>query len=292
MIVREPVVAGQFYPADRDACLQQLVALLEDAEAPVEQGTARYVGGLVPHAGWMCSGRVAARVFRVLAAQEPPRVIVMLSGVHRYRGRQAALFGTGRWETPLGPVAIDSRLAERILGHTNLIVDDPYAHEAEHSLEVQMPFVRHLFPDIPIVPIMIPIDPRASEVGDAVGRTIKTFNYNALVIGTTDLTHYGPRYGFTPEGVGTKGNTWAKVENDSRFVDLLCAMRSEDLVPEAAAHKNACNSGAAAATVTAARVLGASRGLLLEHTTSGEILAEDTAEQPSDSVGYAGVVFA
>ena len=200
------------------------------------------------------------------------------------------MFGSGRWETPVGSVAVDARLAERILSHTNLIVDDAYAHVDEHSLEVQMPFVAHLFPDTPVVPIMVPIVPTAPEIGEAVGRTLKTYNYDALVVGTTDLTHYGPRYGFTPHGVGRQGHDWAK-ENDRRFVELLCSMRAAELVPEAASHRNACNSGAAAATIAATRALGATDGVLLEHTTSSEVLGGEGAGDQDDSVGYAAVVF-
>lgn len=300
MIVREPVVAGQFYPANGEACTAEIVELLRQAStAPnvrdqlgdIATSRSRPVAGLVPHAGWVFSGAVTAEVFNVLAASSQPSSIILFGGVHRYRGNHAAVFSSGRWDTSLGPVDVDYRLAERILGHTNLIVDDPYAHEDEHSLEVQVPFIRHLFPEAKIVPIMVPPTDTADEVGEAVGRTLTAYKYDALIIGTTDLTHYGPRYGFIPEGVGTHGNDWAKHENDRRFIDLLCSMRVRQLVPEATTHKNACSSGAAAATVAAAKALGATRGVLLEHTTSSEVLADRGTEEQTDSVGYAGVVF-
>jgi AmmeMemoRadiSam system protein B len=131
----------------------------------------------------------------------------------------------------------------------------------------------------------------AYEIGEAVGRTLKVYDYDALVIGTTDLTHYGPNYGFTPHGVGAAGNTWAKEENDRRFIDLLLALRGEELVAEAARHRSACSSGAAAATVGAVVALGASKATLLEHTSSAEVLGSKTPGEMTDSVGYAGVVF-
>lgn len=202
------------------------------------------------------------------------------------------MFGAGRWETPIGPALVDNRLTERILGHTNLIVDDPYAHEEEHSIEVQVPFVKHLFPDAKIVPIMVPPVEIADEVGQAVGRTLTSYQYDVLIIGTTDLTHYGPRYGFNPHGIGSNGNAWAKSENDRRFIDLLCAMKAKELVPEAYEQKNACSSGAAAATVAAAAALGATQGVLLEHTTSSDVLRGQAPGAEEDSVGYAAVVFA
>ncbi len=301
MIVREPVVAGQFYPSGGDACRRDLEELLSSNSSDADDAR-EYVGGLVPHAGWMCSGGVAAKVFDTLVsswtkhADRPsgrkphPDVIILIGGVHRHRGKEAAMFGSGRWETPVGSVSVDARLAERIMGHTNLIVDDPYAHADEHSLEVQIPFVAHLFPNTPIVPIMVPIVTTAPEIGQAVGRTLKAYKYDALIVGTTDLTHYGPQYGFTPHGDGEDGQTWAK-ENDRRFVDLMCGMRAAELVPEAASHRNACNSGAAAATIAASQAIGATDGVLLEHTTSAEVLNRRGAADQDDSVGYAGLVF-
>jgi len=290
MMIREPVVAGQFYPGNPERCRAEVLQLLKEGSADYDSNK-RPVGGIVPHAGWVFSGAVAAKVFNALAASRSPDVIVLLGGVHRFQGREAALFTAGRWETPLGPVEVDDRLAERIMGHTNLIVDDAYAHEDEHSIEVQMPFVKHLFPQAKVVPIMVPVTPIAYEVGEAVGRTLTAYKYDALVVGTTDLTHYGPRYDFIPHGVGAKGNTWAKDDNDRRFVDMVCSMKAKELVPEAADRKNACASGAAAATVAAATALGATKGVLLEHTTSSEVVAGGMPDDQYDSVGYAAVVF-
>lgn len=290
MIIREPVVAGRFYPADLHQCRIEIIEYLKPGPTSIDPDT-RLIGGLVPHAGWACSGAVAGKVFDALAKSRSPSVVILLGGVHQYRGRQAAMFASGRWETPLGAVDIDERLTERITGHTNLIVDDAYAHEQEHSIEVQMPFIKHLFADAKIVPIMVPPSDKADEVGEAVARTLKAYDYDALIVGTTDLTHYGPGYGFTPHGVGSAGHTWAKMENDTRFIELVCSMKTQGLVLEAGKRKNACSSGAVAATLAAVKSLGGSRGVLLEHTTSAEVLAGRTQGEQTDSVGYAGVVF-
>ncbi|MFQ5590397.1 MAG: AmmeMemoRadiSam system protein B [Phycisphaerae bacterium] len=292
MRVREPVVAGQFYPRQDGECTDQLDDLLRSVTAWTCPADTRLVGGLVPHAGWMCSGAVAARVLNTLAVPGAPEVIVLFGGVHRMRGREGALFADGRWETPIGPVHIDTRLAERILSQTSLIVDDPQAHADEHSIEVQMPFIARLFPGVKVAPIMVPPVGTAYEVGQAVGRTLAAYDYDALVIGTTDLTHYGPSYDFTPHGIGPRGNAWAKNVNDTPFLELVCALRGADVVEHAQRYKNACSAGAVAALLGAATTLGASRGILLDHTTSSEVLAESRPGQCSDSVGYAGVLFA
>lgn len=290
MIIREPIVAGHFYAASAERCRSDLDSMLARVAGDAYSGDP-LVGGLVPHAGWACSGATAARVFHALSLRRSPKVLILFGGVHRYRGKEAAMFGSGRWETPLGPVEVDDRLAERILGHTNLIVDDPYAHEDEHSLEVQFPFIKKLFPEIKVIPIMVPINKFAAEVGQAVARTLNAYDYDALIVGTTDLTHYGPHYGFTPQGVGIRANAWAKEVNDRRFIDRVCRMQSTEVVAEAAAHRNACNAGAVAATIAAVTDLGATEGVLLEHTTSAEVLGGKAGAEMADSVGYAGIVF-
>lgn len=290
-MIREPVVAGKFYPEDRRACDTELDALLA-AETQRSELPTKLYGGIVPHAGWVYSGAVAAGVFRALRASRNAGVLILFGGVHGYRGRKAALFASGRWETPLGFVRVDDRLAERILGHTNLIAADAHAHEAEHSLEVQLPLVQRLFPGVPIVPIMVPPTPAAAEVGEAVARTIEVYEYDALVVGTTDLTHYGPHYGLVHHGTGPEANAWAKTENDRRFIDFVCAMRSTEVVAEANGRKNACNAGAVAATMRATLALGASQGILLSHVTSGEVASQRGLGGSENSVGYCGIVFA
>ncbi len=291
MIVREPIAAGRFYDAQPERCRNELRQLLGTSITDLVPSGRKVVAGLVPHAGWTCSGAVAALVYQTLAASSTPATIVVFGGVHRHRGRQAAMFAEGQWETPLGPVEIDARLAERVMGHTNLVVSDPYAHEGEHSIEVQVPFLRYIFPEAKILPIMVPPGSTADEVGDTVGRTLTTYNYDAIIVGTTDLTHYGPNYGFTPQGIGADGNEWAKDVNDARFVELVCAMQADSVVSEALEHRNACSSGAVAATIAAAKKLGASEGVVLEQTSSSEVLSKKMGTPQSDSVGYVGIAF-
>ena len=109
-------------------------------------------------------------------------------------------------------------------------------------------------------------------------------------LGSTDLTHYGPRYQFTPHGVGPEGLRWAKDVNDRRMLDVMIELREEDAVREAAEHRNACGAGAVAATIAACKAGGANRALVLAHTTSNEVLRARYGDM-EDAVGYAGVVF-
>lgn len=287
MMIREPAVAGTFYPATPDECGRALDECF--AERGVEQAVDDpIIGGLVPHAGWVCSGMIAARVFSAIAAQRTPEVVVIFGAAHRSIGAEGAVFPGGKWNTPLGSMTVDERLGERVMGHTNLIADDPYAHEAEHSIEVQVPLIQRLWPEAKLLPITVPPTDRSVEVGDAVGRTLTSYNYNAIVIASSDLTHYGSRYGFTPQGRGDDGLDWAKNVNDRRLIDRMLALDAGGIVPETREHRNACGGGAIAAAMTAAKTMGAQRGVLLEHATSRETLG---MSGDGNAVGYAGIVF-
>ena len=111
------------------------------------------------------------------------------------------------------------------------------------------------------------------------------------MVGSTDLTHYGPSYGFIPGGSGRAGLEWAR-ENDRRVLDLIEAMRAEDVIEETASRQNACGGGAIAATIAACSAMGATRGICLDYTTSAEMMKEAFGRSAEDAVGYAAVIFA
>ncbi len=290
MMIREPVQAGRFYAATAEQCRDDLRACLprRDELGPLP---AVVHGGIVPHAGWMCSGAVAARTFAAIAERRTPATVVVFGAVHWPMRSDAAVFGRGAWASPLGTIGIDERLAERVLGICPLVRDEPYAHEREHSIEVQVPFVQHFFPQARLLPIMVLPGPHAHEIGRAVARAAKDSDTDAVFLGSTDLTHYGPGYGMLSHGIGLPGLRWAKEYNDQRMIDLIVAMKEEAVVAEARAHQNACGAGAVAAAIAACRECGATTARVLEHTTSAEVLGELRMGSPVDAVGYAAIVF-
>lgn len=290
MIVREPAVAGAFYAASPQSCREHLGQLI-----PRELDTSvlpeKILGGIAPHAGWLFSGRVCGTVFAAIAARAQPATFVLFGATHRRIRKSAVLFAEGAWETPLGLAHIDARLAERVLGSTSLIEDDAYPHEDEHSIEVQVPFVQYLFPQARILPILVDPSSRAVEVGQAVARTVQISGADVAYVGSTDLTHYGPNYGFLPEGEGEPGLHWAKDVNDRRLIELMRLLKAEDVVREVAEHRNACGAGAIAATLAACRLAGAQKGVLLSHVSSHEVALSLQQNASQDAVGYAGLVF-
>ncbi|MBI4581155.1 MAG: AmmeMemoRadiSam system protein B [Planctomycetes bacterium] len=306
MSVRSPAVAGHFYPASDRACRSEIEACLAAADrvptrpdvdsdaaalrSAVAAGTQCLFGGIVPHAGWMCSGAVAGEVLRELCRPDVETVVVF-GAAHRLAGRKAAVFAEGGWSTPLGEIAIDEELASAVLSASQDVEPDSRAHQPEHSIEVQVPFVQYLTPSARLLPILVPHTVPASVVGRTVAEQARRMGRRTVFVGSTDLTHYGPRYDYTPKGVGPAGLAWAKDVNDRAIIDLIRRMEADQIAPEARRHQNACGAGAVAATVAACRSTGALRGVLLRHTTSGEVLRDRYGDM-DDAVGYAGVVFA
>jgi len=291
MQTRKPIVAGQFYPGQYSSCVAEINECLE-ARALDKSLPETIVAGIVPHAGWTFSGSVAAMVFSAIEQRHKEvHTFVIFGAAHGYFGQSPAVYDSGSWITPLGQVAVDEELADAILDKA-VAVSDPDAHRAEHSIEVQVPFIQHLFPDAEILPIIVPPTDQATSLGEAFGDIAKAKAGKRIVcIGSTDLTHYGPRYGFTPMGTGTQALEWAGKVNDRKFIDLALKLDPERLLASAAENCNACGPGAAAATVAAAKRLGKTKGLLLAHTDSNEVMLRKMGGVSQDSVGYAAIVF-
>jgi hypothetical protein len=292
MMVRKPAVAGRFYPRDRQGCLDEIKKMFVPQDFPDVPD--QPVGGIVPHAGWLFSGDTAFTVFRAIESRRRPSTFVLLGAAHRPMSGNA-LFSEGVWRSPLGEVPIDERLAGDILGRAgaaDLLSADPRAHDAEHSLEVQLPLLQYLFPDVEIVPILVCGNGDPVALGRVVGESIRDRQADAVCIGSSDLTHYGPSYGFTPQGLGEAAVRWVRDENDRRMLHLMETLDAEKVVPEARNHMNACGAGAIAATLAAVRVLGATAGHVVRYTTSFDVLRDKLGRTDYQAaVGYPGVVF-
>ena len=291
MQVRKPVVAGQFYPGQHDSCVSAIHECLEavNLNEPLPE---TIVAGIVPHAGWTFSGSLAVLVFSAIKQQhEKVNTFIIFGAAHGYFGASPVVSDKGVWATPLGEVVIDEELADAILS-TGQAVSDPSAHLSEHSIEVQVPFIQLLFAGAKIVPVLVTPTEQAVALGTLVGEIIGQQEGKKIVcIGSTDLTHYGPRYDFTPMGTGKNALEWAKEVNDKKFIDLAMKLEPEDLLASAVKDGSACGPGAAAATVAAAKKLGCKQGLLLGHNTSNEIMLQKMGTTSAEAVGYAGIVF-
>jgi len=283
MSIRQPR-ALNFYASE--CRKQEIERYLDGFQVPAEPS--KIVAGVVPHAGWGFSGAVAAKVFKCIKERSSPATFILLGAIHRWGIRKNSVYANGSWLTPLGEVEVDSNIAADLLDSLQtLLAEDPRAHSEEHSIEVQTPFIKYFFPQAMLVPIAIVPNSKSALTGQKIGKFVAENKKEIVVIGTTDLTHYGDNYGFTPQGYGPNALKWMR-KNDSRIIDLALDMKADSIVQEAMSNHNACGSGAMAATVSAAKAMGAEKGILIDYTTSHDVSRESNFYM---GVGYAGIVF-
>lgn len=283
MTVRKADFAGSWYPGNASDC-RQAIEEFSQSVFPCPSSSGEKMGGIVPHAGWFYSGRIACSVIKCLKAESEPDTCVIF-GKHLHPGSNNYLMKEGLWATPLGDLETDSELGEMLASEFSFTLETPSRYEQDNTIELQLPFIKYFFNDVKILPIGVPPSMDSIKIGERIAEISKTLDRKIVILGSTDLTHYGNNYGFSPKGVGEEAVEWVKNENDKKVVNLMLEMDPAGVVNEALENQNACCAGAVAAAIAAAKKLGASKGEKLIQTTSYDI-------RPDDSfVGYVGVVF-
>jgi AmmeMemoRadiSam system protein B len=241
-------------------------------------------------AGWICSGAIAGRTIATLAAQGPVDLVVVFGAIHTpVRVRQAALDSHQKWALPGGLADIPDALQRKLPERSALFIIEPRLHAQEHAVEVNVPLVQLAFPGAAVLPIEVPVDDNAAEIGRCTARLVRESSLKAVFLASSDFTHYGINYGFTPAGVGPAAMQWAK-DNDKRLLELISRLAVQELIPEVRQHHNACGAGAIVAMLTACQEFGATKAEVLRHATSYETLAQVAPQPPNNAVGYAAVV--
>lgn len=283
MAKRRADFSGSWYPAGRADCLGMIEEFKAEAR-PCPNGGKKPVGGIVPHAGWVFSGRTACNVFQCIKASSDPDTVVLFGG-HLHPGSGCYMMAEGVFDTPLGDLEVDEELALTLAREFPFELETPSRYNQDNTIELQLPFVRHFFPKARIVTMGVPparvslgIGERVVELCDSLGRSL-------VVIGSTDLTHYGPNYGFAPHGLGRQAVDWVRNEQDRRVIDRMLVMDGEGVISEGLKSQNACCPGAAAAAVAAARRMGARQGMELAYAMSCDTRPD------SSFVGYVGILF-
>ena len=268
--IRQPAVAGRFYPANPQRLRAEIEAYTTAPAAADTPPKIRALGCVVPHAGYMYSGHVAGAVYRRL---ERPQRMVILCPNHTGMGEPLAIMSEGAWQTPLGNAAIDEELAAELKQRMPLLTEDEQAHHSEHALEVQLPFLQVLAPGFRFVPIAVGTGhfDVLSALGIAIGNTLAQQHERILVIASSDMNHY-------------ESDSVTRVK-DRRAIEQVLALDPRglyDTVREG--NISMCGYGPAVIMLTAARKLGASKAELIRYATSGDVSGDKDMV-----VGYAGI---
>ncbi len=262
---RQPAVAGYFYPGRPEELREMIEGML-----PASRESKKAVAVISPHAGYIYSGKVAAAVY---ASVKIPETAVILGPSHRGIRPVFAVQANGVWQTPLGEVKVDSKLAQELLAACPLVEDDARAHLLEHSLEVQVPFLQYFQPEIAIVPVCVSAEADLAsleELGKALASVLSQAKREVLVVASTDMSHYVS-------------------QKEAEHKDFLAIKKIQALdfrgLYEVVLEKNIsmCGFQPTTAVLVASRELGATKAELVLYQTSGDVTGDRR-----EVVGYAG----
>jgi AmmeMemoRadiSam system protein B len=265
-MIRNPVVAGQFYPGNPKELKKQIEKFIQKETKKEE-----VLGIISPHAGYMFSGSVAGAVYSRIKI--PDKVIILCPN-HTGRGVPFSIITEGGWTTPLGEVKIASSLGKSILENSKYLEEDTSAHTFEHSIEVQLPFLQYLNPKLSFVPVCLSSSNYScyEDVALAIFNAVKNLGEQILIIASSDMTHY------ESHDVANK--------KDREAIDAILEL-DEKLFLKRIEGFNISMCGYVPATVMliACKELGAKVAKLVKYQTSGDITGDY-----SEVVGYAGII--
>ena len=265
-MIRKPVVAGQFYPGTASQ-LKTMIGEFVDEKVAKEE----VIGLVSPHAGYVYSGPVAGAVISKVKFKD---TFVIMGPNHTGMGKPLSIMTQGTWKTPLGEVEIDSELGKQILATSSHLEEDHVAHQYEHSIEVQLPFLQYFKPDIRIVPIMLAYASGDiyKEIGKELAKAIKDSNKGVVIIASSDMTHYEPQE--------------TAQEKDTQAIEAILDLNEDELLRRVdELNISMCGYAPTVSLISAAKELGATGAELVRYQTSG-----DTTGDYSAVVGYAGVI--
>ncbi len=265
-MIREPVVAGQFYPGSPAGLKKIIEGMVDDKSEKVEA-----IGVVSPHAGYIYSGQVAGAVMSRIKIKD---TFVMLGPNHTGRGKAFSIMTSGTWKTPLGDVEIDSEMGKRILASSSYLEEDQSAHQFEHSIEVQVPFLQYLKPNIRIVPMILAHagGDYYKTIGQELAGAIDGMKKDVVILASSDMTHYEPQ-----ESAQRK---------DRQAIEAILALNEDELLKRVdELDISMCGYAPVTCLIVAAKALGAKKAELVKYQTSG-----DTSGDYSSVVGYAGII--
>jgi AmmeMemoRadiSam system protein B len=274
MILRKRRLPVGWYPQTAEEIRRFL------AGRPVYPESGKALAAAAPHAGWFFSGGIAARA----AAALGPADTLLIAGGHLPAGARPLFAEEDAVETPLGNMELDGEFREALERELGGRPD----HSGDNTVEVLAPMARFFFPRAKLVWLRLPAETASYEAGRAAARIGASLNRKCVFLASTDLTHYGDNYGFSPQGGGKKALDWVKTINDRAFIDGVIAASPRELLLRAEQDRSACSAGAVLGARGFAEQMGASPAKLLAYGTSADALGD---EAPASFVGYAALAW-
>ena len=288
MNIRHAVVANQFYPGDKEHLIRELEKSFLDRERGpgklpvIGKGEKEILGVVVPHAGYMFSGAIAAHSYYKIAENGFADSFIILGPNHTGYGSAVAVMIRGIWETPLGEVKINEELGKEVW--KGIIDNDETAHVYEHSIEVQLPFLQYINKKFDFVPLCLAMQDYETslEIGEILAEAIKKVGKKTIIIASTDFSHVGFNYRSMPPR-DMSVDEYAK-RQDKIAIDEILKLDPKGLIEEVYQYNiSMCGYGAVASMLVAAKKLGAKKAELLKYGTSYEVYPNTSC------VGYGAI---
>jgi AmmeMemoRadiSam system protein B len=273
MQIREYSLQEGWYPRDREEVSRFLSRF--DRNGPFSRAA------VSPHAGWFYSGRLAALAVSCL---EPEAETVAVLGGHLPAGSPRLFAMEDAVRTPFGPMPIDMELRSVLQKDLGGIED----RFRDNTVEVLLPMVHFFFPRAKLLWLRLPSETSSLDAGKTIAQTAAKLNRKINVLASTDLTHYGRNYGFSPQGTGMAALRWMRDVNDANFIRAVTAGQIDEVLRCAERERSACSAGAVLGAMGFAEEAGLGEARLLEYATSADALDGET---PDSFVGYAAFSF-
>ena len=273
MQIREYSLQEGWYPRNREEVSRFLSKF--DRNGPFSRAA------IAPHAGWFYSGRLSALAASCL---EPEAETVAILGGHLPSGSPRLFAMEDAVKTPFGPMPIDTELRSAL----QKSLDGKEDRFRDNTIEVLLPMVRFFFPQAKLLWLRLPSEISSFDAGKTIAKTAANLNRKINVLASTDLTHYGRNYGFSPKGTGMAALRWVREVNDANFIRAVESSQSEEVLRRAEQDSSACSAGAVLGAMGFAEEAGLGAARLLEYATSVDALDGET---PDSFVGYAAFLF-
>jgi len=266
--IREPQVAGSFYPSSKQQLIKQIESFIDKKSEKTD-----CLACMLPHAGYIYSGAVAGGTLSRVNIKDK---VILLGPNHTGYGKNFSIMSSGVWRTPLGQVAIDNELADNILSRSKYLQKDSLAHLYEHSLEVELPFLQYFKTDFKIVPISFLSEnfTMLKEIGKEIASVLQdsAAKNSTLIVASSDMTHYESQL--------------QAQKKDKEATDCILQLDEDSLIKKIKQLDiSMCGYAPVVVMLSLAKALGAKKGELVKYQTSGDVTGDT-----SSVVGYAGII--
>ena len=278
MIIREPILAGAWYPSEPEKVEDFLRDFRKNSRISASASAV-----IAPHAGWYYSGNIAGRSIASLHNNTDIDTVVIIGG-HLAASSSFLFADEDAVRTPFGLMYIDNELMARLAKKLDARSDK----FQDNTVEILVPMAHYFFPKSRLLWARFPANLKSFDAGKILAQIAAALGRSIVVIGSADLTHYGSNYGFSPKGRGKAALNWVKNTNDAAFINAVLNNNPKEALRCAEEDQSSCSAGAVLGVMGYSEQLGKAKAELLEYGTSADVKDDET---PDSFVGYASILW-